>query len=82
MSVSITELTFEKWQGCLNDFLLVAATTKTLIPTMRLLTRHVRELCAKDGSGVGADGVILVCAGAKAHDLDYQPRWFFCSQLW
>ncbi len=65
MSASTTEVAFEKWQGCLNDFLLVSATTETLITTMRLLTKNVRQLCAKDGSGIGADGIILVCAGEK-----------------
>ena len=65
MSASTTELSFEKWHGCHNDFLLVAATTETLIITMRLLIKNVRQLCAKDGSGIGADGIILVCAGEQ-----------------
>lgn len=65
MSASTTEISFEKWQGCLNDFLLVSVTTETLITTMRLLTKNVRQLCAKNGSGIGADGIILVCAGEK-----------------
>ncbi len=65
MSASTTEVFFEKWQGCLNDFLLVSATTETLIATMRLLTKNVRQLCARNGSGVGADGVVLVCASEK-----------------
>lgn len=65
MPAYTTELSFEKWQGCLNDFLLVATTTKELIPTMRLLVKHARDLCLRDGSGVGADGIILVCTGEK-----------------
>ena len=65
MSASTTELSFEKWQGCLNDFLLISATAQTLITTMRLLIKNVRQLCAKDGSGIGADGIILVCPGEK-----------------
>lgn len=65
MSASTTEVAFEKWQGCRNDFLLVSATTETLIATMRLLTKNVRQLCTHDGSGIGADGIILVCASEK-----------------
>lgn len=65
MSASTTELSFEKWQGCLNDFLLISSTAHTLLSVMKLLTAHASKICARDGSGVGADGIILVCAGEK-----------------
>lgn len=56
---------FEKWHGCLNDFIVVNVDANTLLPTMRLLVKHVKRLCARDGSGVGADGIIISCAGER-----------------
>ena len=65
MSISTIEVFFEKWQACRNDFLLVTAPPHTLVPTMKLLIKHVQHLCARDGRGIGADGIILICADEK-----------------
>ena len=58
-------ITFEKWHGCLNDFIIVDVNAETLLPTMRVLVKNVKRLCARDGSGVGADGIIISCAGER-----------------
>ena len=58
-------IVFEKWHGCLNDFIVVNVNAETLLPTMRLLVKHAKRLCDRDGSGVGADGIIISCAGER-----------------
>lgn len=58
-------IVFEKWHGCLNDFIIVNVDADTLLPTMRLLVKRVKQLCSRDGSGVGADGIIICCAGER-----------------
>lgn len=53
-------LDFEKWQGCNNDFI-VCLINKTerenLLPS---LIKHAPKLCQRDGSAIGADGILVL----------------------
>jgi len=52
------ELEFEKWHGNKNDFIL------TWFPhdkvTFESLRRQAAALCTRDGSGIGADGILVL----------------------
>lgn len=52
------ELEFEKWHGNKNDFIL------TWFPhdevTFEALRRQASGLCSRDGSGIGADGILVL----------------------
>lgn len=59
---------FEKWHGCHNDFLLVKLTRDdTLVGSLR---RAAPALCRRDGSGVGADGIIAIVYDEGSEGLD------------
>lgn len=59
---------FEKWHGCRNDFLLVKLTRDdTLLGSLR---RAAPALCLRDGSGVGADGIIAIVYDEGNEGLD------------
>jgi diaminopimelate epimerase len=49
---------FEKWHGCLNDFIIVRFNDDPLI--LKSLKTAAPRLCRRDGSGIGADGLILI----------------------
>jgi diaminopimelate epimerase len=56
---------FEKWHGTKNDFIVcwILAPDKDLIaPT---LSRLAPRLCQRDGSGIGADGILLLITKSK-----------------
>jgi len=55
------ELTFEKWQGLGNDFIVVAHED---VPEGALSDERVRQLCDRR-LGIGADGILLVRNGAE-----------------
>lgn len=52
------ELVFEKWHGNKNDFLLTWFTHDEL--TFQSLVRQAPALCARDGGGIGADGILVL----------------------
>jgi len=54
----VTDLPFEKWHGCRNDYLLIEAH----VLGDRLPGRLARDLCSRR-TGVGADGMLLLHAG-------------------
>lgn len=63
---------FEKWHGCRNDFLLVKlAHDDTLIHSLQ---KAAPRLCTRDGSGIGADGIIALAyapsSGSSESSLD------------
>jgi diaminopimelate epimerase len=66
------KLNFEKWHGCRNDFIVV-----WLLPTANLvfdsLVRQAPALCVRDGSGIGADGIIVLHQNS--------PQDFFPAKL-
>ncbi|MGE0171727.1 MAG: diaminopimelate epimerase [Oligoflexales bacterium] len=49
---------FEKWEGCLNDFIIVRFNEDPLI--LKSLIASAPKLCRRDGSAIGADGIILI----------------------
>ena len=54
------KLNFEKWHGCKNDFLVVwlrKTQVETVLPS---LIKATPEYCNRDGSGIGADGVLVL----------------------
>lgn len=60
------ELAFEKWHGNKNDFILTWFNHDQV--TFESLRRQAPALCQRDGSGIGADG-ILVLHTKTARDL-------------
>ena len=56
-----TEIHFEKWQAARNDFIVVELQAWQLHAVMKQLLRRYVGLCIRDGTGVGADGIIAVC---------------------
>lgn len=52
------ELNFEKWHGCLNDFILIWTEADDV--AIRSLQRQAIKLCSRQGGGIGADGIILL----------------------
>jgi diaminopimelate epimerase len=50
---------FEKWHGCKNDFIVVHLDERQSI-VVDALKRAAKQLCAKDGSSIGADGLMIV----------------------
>ncbi|WP_448525014.1 diaminopimelate epimerase [Parathermosynechococcus lividus] len=63
-------LSFQKYQGLGNDFLLLDNRQQ---PTLRLSPQEARHWCDRH-FGVGADGVIFLLAGTG--DCDYQMRMY------
>ncbi len=50
---------FEKWQACKNDFVLIWSEKSD--PYLELaLKNQCKNLCSKDGSGIGADGILYL----------------------
>ena len=64
MSVTVTDMRFEKWHGIGNDFVMIADPDDSV----RLDPEHVRAICERR-FGVGADGVIRVAPGTDGADL-------------
>lgn len=60
-------LTFEKWHGCLNDFIVVWTTDADSDLVIGSLKRQAVKLCDRHG-GIGADG-LLILQSARRDDL-------------
>lgn len=52
------ELKFEKWHGNKNDFILIWFQHDQV--TFDSLRRNAAHLCQRDGSGIGADGILVL----------------------
>lgn len=63
---------FEKWHGCRNNFIVVFSSVNQtyLIPSLQ---REAAKLCNKDGSSIGADG-ILVLEYPESSSFDFTPK--------
>lgn len=57
---------FEKWHGCLNDFIVTWCDDPMVIESLK---RQAARLCKRDGSAIGADG-ILVLKTQNARDMN------------
>ena len=73
MSASTTEIPFEKWRACGNDFLVIQASPLNIISYLKLAAKNAYNLCTqretpakkdtKDTSG--ADGIAIYCTDKK-----------------
>lgn len=59
-------IAFEKWHGCLNDFIIIHQNDDPII--RQSLYKKAPELCRRDGSGIGADGVIIIDTSGPQHE--------------
>ena len=52
-------ISFEKWHGCQNDFIVVFSNPnqKELLDALQ---NEARKLCSKNGSSIGADGILVL----------------------
>ncbi len=51
---------FEKWHGCKNDFMVVWMIATDRDTVLESLKRLAPKLCGRDGSGIGADGILVI----------------------
>ena len=51
---------FEKWHGCKNDFMVVWMIATDRDTVLESLKRLASKLCCRDGSGIGADGILVI----------------------
>lgn len=51
---------FEKWHGNKNDFIIITAPITQKQDLEFALTKQAKNLCSRDGSGVSADGIIII----------------------
>jgi diaminopimelate epimerase len=52
------QIKFQKWQACLNDFVLFQVGNDPLL--IQALVNESKRLCKRDGGGIGADGIIII----------------------
>lgn len=52
-------LAFEKWHGCKNDFVIIWMNARDQV-LLNSVTQRAKEICSRQGDGVGADGVIIL----------------------
>lgn len=50
----------EKWHGCKNDFIVTWMTTTDKDMVLETLKRLAVKICNRDGSGIGADGILVI----------------------
>ena len=60
------ELSFQKWHGCQNDFILFQLATYHGPMIVDTLIRKSSDFCQRFGGGIGADGVILIHPPSEA----------------
>ena len=53
------QLEFEKWHGAKNDFIVVRLDGRDDI-ALSSLRRQAEKLCSQDGTGIGADGILIL----------------------
>lgn len=59
-------LEFEKWHGCRNDFIVMWIPENDRDILLDSLRRQAPKLCNRDGSGIGADGFLVLIGDRKA----------------
>lgn len=64
------ELEFEKWHGNKNDFILTWFSHDQV--TFEALRREAARLCTRDGSGIGADGILVLHTKTSRDIMPYQ----------
>lgn len=56
---------FEKWHGCLNNFIVVWSTHIEAKYLKSSLQKQASQLCSLKGDGIGADGILMLIAQSK-----------------
>lgn len=56
---------FEKWHGAKNDFVVTWILTPDKDMIVPTLSRLAPKLCARDGSGIAADGILVLVAKSR-----------------
>lgn len=54
------EVSFEKWHGCRNDFILIPLPKTQGSVVIDAIRRQAVRLCARTGAGIAADGIIVI----------------------
>jgi len=62
---------FEKWHGCKNDFVVTWVSDSDGDMLLDALRLHVINIFTRDGSGIGADGILALRVGRKT---DLTPK--------
>ena len=60
------DLTFEKWHGCRNDFIVLRLTDADGDVVLNSLKRQAPALCDRHG-GIGADGLLILWTQSRSH---------------
>lgn len=60
------ELSFEKWHGCRNDFIVIRLTEADGDVVLNSLRRQAPTLCDRH-SGIGADGLLVLWTTSRQH---------------
>ncbi len=60
------KLQFEKWHGCQNDFLVILTEKAEDIQALR---DQASNICNKNGTGVGADGILVISQASGTTNL-------------
>lgn len=63
---------FEKWHGCKNDFIIIYITDNESEILKKCIKNAATSLCSKSGSGIGADGVLLLQTKLPQDPLPYK----------
>lgn len=65
-------LDFEKWHGCKNDFVIIWLSDSSGEVVLNSIVKKAPSICARDGSGVGADGILVLHTKLKSDLEPYQ----------
>ena len=60
------KIDFQKWHGCRNDFIVIEYDKFEGLANVQ---KHAQEICQRDGSGIGADGILAIKPQDKYADL-------------
>ncbi len=62
-------ISFEKWHGCKNDFIVIQGQKPENQYVVSSLRRQAPILCSKKGDGIGADGILYLRPQDDSHEL-------------
>jgi diaminopimelate epimerase len=63
---------FEKWHGCKNDFVIMWLPDHEGDVVLDSIKRQAASICNKDGTGIGADGILVLHHKNSSDPLPYQ----------
>ena len=62
-------ISFEKWHGCKNDFIVIQGHLPENQYLVSSLRRQAPVLCSKKGDGIGADGILYLRPKGDTHEV-------------